>query len=59
MAQGRQLDDADDLPEPEELATDAISELKEAIGELNEVLKLLGDGNGDGGERKRGDEGDA
>ena len=39
------LDDADDLPEPEELATDAIAELEEAVGELNEVLRLLENGN--------------
>ena len=39
------LDDPDDLPEPEELATEAISELEQAIGELNEVLRLLGEGN--------------
>ncbi|HEY3318937.1 MAG TPA: class I SAM-dependent DNA methyltransferase [Planctomycetota bacterium] len=46
------LEDADDLPEPEELATDAISELEFAVGELEEVLKLLdtenGNGNGNG-----------
>jgi type I restriction enzyme M protein len=35
------LDDADDLAEPEELAADAISELEEAIGELNAMLRLL------------------
>lgn len=35
------LDDADSLPEPEELATDAIAELEGAIAELNEVLRLL------------------
>jgi len=40
------LEDADDLPEPEELATDAISELEEAVAELNQVLKLLENGNG-------------
>ena len=39
------LEDADDLPEPEELATDAISELEEAVAELNQVLLLL-EGNG-------------
>ena len=35
------LDDADTLPEPEELATDAISELEAAVAELNAVLRLL------------------
>ncbi len=41
------LEDADDLPPPEELATDAISELEEAVAELNQVLALL-EGNGNG-----------
>ncbi len=40
------LEDADDLPEPEELATDAISELEAAVEELNQVLALLENGNG-------------
>ena len=40
------LEDADDLPEPEELATDAMSELEGAVGELNAVLALLENGNG-------------
>lgn len=35
------LDDADDLPEPEELATDAIGELEAAVEELQLVLTLL------------------
>jgi type I restriction enzyme M protein len=35
------LDDADELPEPEELATDAISELEAAVEELQQVLTLL------------------
>lgn len=38
------LEDADDLPEPEELATDAIEELKLAIEELNSILLLLENG---------------
>ncbi len=38
------LEDADDLPEPEELATEAISELEEAVAELNKVLGLLENG---------------
>ena len=35
------LDDADDLAEPEELITDAVSELEAAVGKLNQVLLLL------------------
>jgi type I restriction enzyme M protein len=42
------LDNADDLPEPEELATDAISELEAAVEELNAVVALLENGNGTG-----------
>jgi type I restriction enzyme M protein len=38
------LEDADDLPEPEELATDAIAELEGAVQELNAVLALLENG---------------
>jgi len=37
------LDDAGGLPEPEELATDAIAELTAAVEELNAVLALLED----------------
>ena len=40
------LEDASDLPEPEELATDAISELTAAVGELNEIVAMLENGNG-------------
>jgi type I restriction enzyme M protein len=40
------LDDAADLPEPDELATDAIEELQGAVKELNAVLALLDNGNG-------------
>jgi len=43
------LDDASDLPEPDELATDAISELEGAITDLNAILAALEDGNGTGG----------
>ena len=43
------LEDADDLPEPEELATDAISELETAIEHLNAILVALENGNGDSG----------
>jgi type I restriction enzyme M protein len=35
------LDDADDLGEPEEIITEAVTELTAAIAELNQVLKLL------------------
>ncbi len=38
------LEDADDLPEPEELATDAIAELHGAVENLNAVLVLLENG---------------
>jgi type I restriction enzyme M protein len=38
------LEDSDELPEPEELATDAIEELEEAVSELNQVLRLLENG---------------
>jgi type I restriction enzyme M protein len=37
------LDDPDGLPEPEELAADAIAELEGAIDELNSILAELGD----------------
>jgi type I restriction enzyme M protein len=40
------LEDAGDLPEPEELATDAIAELLGAVEELNAVLALLENGSG-------------
>lgn len=42
------LDDTDEPPMPEELATDAIAELKEAVDELNVILVLLENGNGTG-----------
>jgi type I restriction enzyme M protein len=35
------LDDADELPEPEELATDAIGELEAAMAELTSILSCL------------------
>jgi type I restriction enzyme M protein len=38
------LDDGDALPEPAELATDAIGELEAAVEELNRVLRLLDSG---------------
>ncbi len=40
------LDDADGLPEPEELATDAIEELEAAIEDMKQVLLDLERGNG-------------
>jgi type I restriction enzyme M protein len=42
------LDDMDELPEPEELATDAIGELESAVEELNGIIGLLENGNGNG-----------
>lgn len=47
------LDDKDDLPEPDELATDAIAELEAAVEELNAVLVALENGNGNGKEIER------
>lgn len=38
------LEDADDLPDPDELATEAIGELHGAVEELNEILALLANG---------------
>jgi type I restriction enzyme M protein len=38
------LDDEGELPEPEELATDAISELELAVEELNQIVALLESG---------------
>ena len=38
------LDDSDELPEPEELATDAIAELESAVEELNSLLVMLENG---------------
>jgi type I restriction enzyme M protein len=35
------LDDGDELPEPEELATDAIAELTAAVEELNAIVVML------------------
>lgn len=39
------LDDADELPEPEELATDAIAELEAAVEGLSAVITMLENGN--------------
>ena len=38
------LDDGEELPEPEELAADAIAELESAVEELNGIISLLEDG---------------
>lgn len=38
------LEDADDLPEPDELAAEAVAELQGAVGELNKVLAMLENG---------------
>ncbi len=38
------VDDPDDLPEPEELATEAIVELEGAVNDLNAILALLENG---------------
>lgn len=48
------LDDAGELPEPEELATDAIAELEAAVEELNQVLALLENGGAAAGESTNG-----
>jgi len=47
------LDDADSLPEPEELVTDAIAELKAAVDELQQVAVLLENGDAVAGEGKQ------
>jgi len=39
------LDDADELPEPEELAADAISELESAVEELSAIIGMLENNN--------------
>ena len=39
------LNQEDELMEPAELAMDAISQLEEAVGELNQILRLLESGN--------------
>ena len=41
MAEGGNAEDADELPEPEELAADAIVELTGAVKELEAVVALL------------------
>jgi type I restriction enzyme M protein len=42
------LDDSDGLPEPEELATEAIAEIEGAVAELNTIIELLGNGSSSG-----------
>lgn len=46
------LEDADDLPEPEELAAEAVGELEGAVKELNAIIGMLEDGNGNGSRAK-------
>ena len=45
---------ANDLPEPEELAADAIAELEGAVEELNAILSLLENSNSIGAMPKLG-----
>jgi len=45
------LADSDELPEPEELATDAITELRAAVEDLSAVLVALENSNGNGGRK--------
>jgi len=40
------LDDGEDMPEPEELATDAIAELENAVNDLSAIMTLLENSNG-------------
>jgi type I restriction enzyme M protein len=40
------FEDSDDLPPPEELASDAVAQLEEAIVDLSRVISLLESGNG-------------
>ncbi|MEW6327065.1 MAG: class I SAM-dependent DNA methyltransferase [Thermodesulfobacteriota bacterium] len=42
------LDNGDELPEPEELATDAIAELESAVEELNAIISMLDNNNEEG-----------
>jgi type I restriction enzyme M protein len=43
------VDNGEELPEPEELAADAIAELEAAVEELNTIVSILQDENNDGG----------
>jgi type I restriction enzyme M protein len=40
------LDDADELPPPDELATDAVAELESAVEDLQAIIAALENGNG-------------
>jgi type I restriction enzyme M protein len=42
------LDDSNDLPDPEELATEAIAELSSALTELKDIMGILENSNGAG-----------
>jgi len=42
----KSIDDGEEMPEPEELVTDAIAELENAVNELNAMAVLLENGNG-------------
>ena len=46
------LEDSDELPEPEELASDAIGELEAAVEELNAIIASLETENGSVGDEK-------
>ena len=47
------LDDADSLPEPEELAVEAIEELRLAVDELQQIVVLLENGDAAASEGKQ------
>ncbi len=40
------LEDSDELPEPQELVSEAITELEAVVSDLQEILILLDNGNG-------------
>jgi type I restriction enzyme M protein len=44
MLKEESAEDADEMPEPEELAGDAIADLDAAVAELRQVVALLGNG---------------
>ncbi len=50
----RSLDDADELPPPEELATEAIGELEAVVEELNAIIDMLENNSGEGAARVSG-----
>jgi len=41
------IEDADSLPEPNDLATEAISELEAVVDSLKEIIALLENSNGE------------